>query len=95
MSASAIGCETVCDNARKRRSLRPYAALMNGRERVYSVLEPHLGEVHALERANNIVQALVYEDAETHPVALEMLRHVPRELRTKLAAAVEHAFVNG
>jgi hypothetical protein len=92
MSASSFGCETVCDNPRKDRSLRPYAELIHGRERVRSVLEPHLGPTHALERANNIVQALVYEDTETHPVALEMLRHVPRELRTKLALAVEHAF---
>jgi hypothetical protein len=29
------------------------------RERVRSVLEPHLGASRALERANNIVQALV------------------------------------
>jgi hypothetical protein len=94
MSASSIGCETVCDNTRKGRSLRPYAALIHGRERVRSVLEPHLGPMHALERANNIVQALVYEDTPAHPVALEMLRHVPRELRSQLAQAVENAFVH-
>jgi hypothetical protein len=92
MSASHLGCEIVCDSPRARRSLRPYAALIRGRERVRSVLEPHLGPMHALERANNIVQALVYEDTATHPVALEMLRHVPRELRCELATAVAHAF---
>jgi hypothetical protein len=97
MSSSSYTCETVSDRsrnvmARPRRQQRPYATLIHGRERVRSVLEPHLGPTGALERANNIVQALVYEDTETAPVALEMLRTLPRELRTKLAAQVENAF---
>src|SRR5687768_8434428 len=62
MSATSSGCETVCDRPRTRRPQRPYATLIHGRERVRSVLEPHLGPTGALERANNIVQALVYED---------------------------------
>lgn len=100
MSSSSFTCETVSDRARNpvlarpsaRRRQRPYAALIHGRERVRSVLEPHLGPTGALERANNIVQALVYEDTETEAVALEMLRTLPRELRAQLAAQVEHAF---
>jgi len=70
----------------------PYAALIRARERVRRVLEPHLGEVHALERANNITQALVFDDAEPSHVAREMLRHVPSEERSALAEAVGNAF---
>lgn len=70
----------------------PYAALIRARERVRRVLEPHLGEVHALERANNITQALVFDDAEPAQVAREMLRHVPSDQRGPLAEAVGHAF---
>ena len=65
---------------------------MHGRERVRSVLEPHLGPVHALERANNITQGLVYEGTRAHPVALEMLRQLPGDLRSALADAVDHAW---
>ena len=92
MSASLRACETISDRPRTPRRQRPYATLIHGRERVRSVLEPHLGPHGALERANNIVQALVYEDTATRAVAMEMLRTLPGELRTKLAAAVEHAF---
>jgi hypothetical protein len=46
-----------------------------------------------LERANNIAQALVFEDVEPRTVALEMLRQVPRELRTSLAELVTLAWL--
>lgn len=72
---------------------RTRAVLMRGRERVRDVLEPHLGPSHALERANNIAQALALEDAEPDQVAFEMLRHVPDETRRTLAAAVRRAWL--
>ncbi len=82
------------DCARRERSELTYAVLIQGRERVRSVLEPHLGASCALERANNIAQALVFEDVEPRTVALEMLRQVPRELRTKLAELVTLAWLD-
>jgi hypothetical protein len=74
------------------RGERSYAWLIQGRERVRTVLEPHLGPVHALERANNIAQALVFADAEPRGVAFEMLRQVPSEIRGSLADAVTQAW---
>ena len=70
----------------------PYAALIEARERVRRVLEPHLGPAFALERANNITQALVFDDTEPAFVAREMLRHMPSEQRGPLADAVSLAF---
>jgi hypothetical protein len=72
---------------------RTYAVLIQGRERVRDVLEPHLGASCALERANNIAQALVFEDVEPRGVALEMLRTLPRELRANLAELVTRAWL--
>jgi hypothetical protein len=72
---------------------RTYAVLIRGRERVRCVLEPHLGASCALERANNIAQALVFEDVEPLGVATEMLRSVPRELRSRLAAQVTRVWL--
>jgi len=72
---------------------RPRAVLMRGRERVRDVLEPHLGHEQALERANNIAQALALEDAEPWVVAFEMLRQLPGDVRRALAHAVERAWV--
>ena len=85
-------CETSSDRSSNKRRERTYAVLIHGRERVRSVLEPHLGQERALERANNIAQALIYEDSHTHKVALDMLRQLPRDLRLKLADAVDRAF---
>lgn len=73
---------------------RSYALLIQGRERVRNVLEPHLGPVHALERANNIAQALVFEDIEPRGVALEMLRQLPWDVRETLAAQVTSAWAS-
>ncbi len=72
--------------------LLPYAALLKARERVRRVLEPHLGVDHALERANNITQALVFDDTEPADVARQMLRQVAQEHRGRLAEAVGRAF---
>ncbi|MBN1654773.1 MAG: hypothetical protein JXA30_13460 [Deltaproteobacteria bacterium] len=44
-----------------------------GRDRITEVLEPHLGPSNALERANNIAQALAFTDDDPAHVALEML----------------------
>ena len=73
---------------------RPHAVLVRGRERVRDVLEPHLGPAHALERANNIAQALALEDAEPREVAYEMLRQLPSETRRELACAVQRVWLD-
>lgn len=70
-----------------------YAVLVRGRERVRDALEPHLGPQHALERANNIVQALALDDVEPQRVAFEMLRHVPEDERLLLAKLVTRAWL--
>jgi hypothetical protein len=80
------GCEEM------ERQERSYAYLIQGRERVRSVLEPHLGPAHALERANNIAQALIFADTEPRNVAFEMLRQLPSEVRAHLADAVNDAW---
>ena len=49
---------------------------------------------HALERANNIAQALVFGDTEPRGVAFEMLRTLPTEVRSELAEAVDRAWVS-
>lgn len=72
---------------------RTHALLIRGREGMRTVLEPHLGAAYALERANNIAQALVFQDVEPRSVVFEMLRHVPCELRTRLADLVTHAWL--
>lgn len=79
---------------RNLRSELSYAALVRGRERVRDALEPHLGAQHALERANNIVQALALDDVEPQRVALEMLRHVPDGERQRLANLVTRAWLS-
>ncbi len=71
---------------------RSYESLIRARERVRFVLEPHLGPMHALERANNITQALLFDDTEPAFVAQQMLRQLPCEVRSMLAQAVERAF---
>ena len=72
---------------------RTRAVLMRGRERVRDVLEPYLGHDHALERANNIAQALALEDAEPEAVAFEMLRQLPTDTRRRAADAVRSAWL--
>lgn len=66
---------------------------MRGRERVRDVLEPHLGAQTALERANNIVQALAFDDVEPQRIAFDMLRQVPEEERVTLALLVSRAWL--
>lgn len=70
-----------------------YALLVQGRERVRDVLAPHLGAHVALERANNIVQALAFDDVEPQRVAFEMLRQVPEGERAQLARQVQRAWL--
>jgi hypothetical protein len=90
MGANVERCEAV----EAERVEHTYAVLIRGRERVRSVLEPHLGPAHALERANNIAQALVFGDTEPRGVAFEMLRTLPSEVRSELAEAVDRAWVS-
>ncbi|MDB4989632.1 MAG: hypothetical protein JWN04_4810 [Myxococcaceae bacterium] len=72
---------------------RSHAVLLLGRERVRDVLAPHLGDSRALERANNIAQALALEDAQPDAVAFEMLRQVPADARRRLAAEVRRQWL--
>ena len=81
------------DRSEVPRRERPRQVLLRGRECVRSVLEPHLGADHALERANNIAQALALEEAQPDAVAFEMLRQLPGEARRRLAAAVRRAWL--
>lgn len=74
-------------------SERTQLFLLRGRERVRDLLEPDLGPAHALERANNIAQALALDDLEPGAVAFEMLRQLPGEARGRLAAAVRRAWL--
>ena len=74
------------------RSELSYSVLVRGRERVRDVLEPHLGPQHALERANNIVQALALDDVEPERIAFEMLRQFPEPERALLANLVMRAW---
>lgn len=89
--AMSVRVQQTIDREAERRE-RSYAVLIRGRERVRDVLEPHLGPAHALERANNIAQALVFEDTEPKGVAHEMLRALPSEVRSVVAEAVQRAF---
>jgi hypothetical protein len=88
------GTERVGERARTTSGgERSRNVLMRGRERVRDVLEPHLGETHALERANNIAQALALEEEQPDNVAFEMLRELPVDLRRRIAAAVRRAWL--
>ena len=77
------------------RSELTYAVLVHRRERVRCVLQPHLGDTTALERANNIVQALALGDAEPERVAFDMLRQLPDAQRADLADQVMRAWLDG
>ena len=59
-----------------------------GRDRITQVLEPHLGATHALERANNIAQALAFSDDDPAHIALEMLGKTGLTNTSEVAAEV-------
>ena len=52
------------------------ARILRGRDRMTDVLTPYLGPADALERANNIAQALVLGAGEPAEIAREMLDDV-------------------
>jgi hypothetical protein len=89
------GFSSRADLRASTRSELPYSVLVRGRERVRGVLEPHLGPMHALERANNIVQALAFDDLEPQRVAFEMLRQLPEAERSVVANLVQRAWLAG
>ena len=95
VDSRATGVFARTDARASARGELPYAALVRGRERVRGVLEPHLGPQHALERANNIVQALAFDDLEPQRVAFEMLRQLPEAQRSVVANLVEDAWLAG
>lgn len=73
----------------------PDSAIRAGRDRVSEVLEPLLGEAAALERANNIVQALVFGARDPAKVASDMLRHAGLKDTPAVAARVDRAWREG
>lgn len=73
----------------------PDSAIRAGRDRVSEVLEPLLGEAAALERANNIVQALVFGARDPAKVATDMLRHSGLKDPNAVAVQVDRAWREG
>jgi hypothetical protein len=65
-----------------------------GRDRITQVLEPHLGATHALERANNIAQALVLTDDDPAHIALEMLGKTGLRNTSEVAAEVGQVWLS-
>ena len=65
-----------------------------GRDRITEVLKPHLGADYALERANNIAQALVLGAGSPTDVALEMLRYTTVNNKVKVAVEVGRAWTS-
>lgn len=68
--------------------------IMIGRDRITRVLEPHLGPSSALERANNIAQALVLGSEDPVNIALEMLEKLELSNTPRLAAEVSQAWLS-
>jgi len=66
-----------------------------GRDLIIEVLRPHLGPDTALERANNIAQALVLGAGSPTDVALDMLRHTHVDDKLKIAVEVGRAWMSG
>ena len=66
-----------------------------GRDMITEVLRPHLGPDTALERANNIAQALVLGAGSPTDVALDMLRHTHVDNKLKIAVEVGRAWASG
>jgi len=66
-----------------------------GRDRIIEVLKPHLGHDTAMERANNIAQALVLGAGSPTDVALDMLRHAPLNDKLQIAVEVDRAWTHG
>ena len=73
----------------------PDSAIRAGRDRVSEVLEPLIGEAAALERANNIAQALVFGAHDPAKVATDMLRHSGIKDPTAVAVQVDRAWREG
>jgi len=64
-----------------------------GRDRMTEVLKPYLGPNLALERANNIAQALVFGCEDPTHVALEMLNRTGINNTSAVAAEVGRAWM--
>jgi len=73
----------------------PDSAIRAGRDRVSEVLEPLLGEDLAMERANNIVQALVFGAHDPMRVAIDMLRNAGLPDTPMVAERVDRAWREG
>ncbi len=66
-----------------------------GRDLIIEVLKPHLGHDTAMERANNIAQALVLGAGSPTDVALDMLRHTRVNDKLRIAVEVDRAWTHG
>jgi hypothetical protein len=69
--------------------------IMRGRDRVSSVLNQYLEPTRALERANNIAQALILCADDPSHIALEMLDDLGLQNKNAIAAEVGKAWVLG
>ena len=62
------------------------------RDNIQAALSPHLGSYLALERANNIAQALMIGSNDIRAITLEMLRNTGAEDIEKLVSQVVRAW---
>jgi len=71
----------------------PIDQLRSARDEIKTVLEPYIGQERALERANNIAQALMFPDDEDPvTVAFDMLLHMPIKDIWSVASQVAEAW---
>jgi len=66
-----------------------------GRDLIIEVLKPHLGPDIAMERANNIAQALVLGAGNPTDVAFDMLRQTRVNDKLRIAVEVDRAWTLG
>ncbi len=73
LAMSAVGRSWVVSGSIVRITLH---SILVGRDRITEVLNAHIAPRDALERANNIAQALVTGSRDPARVAFDMLRHL-------------------
>jgi hypothetical protein len=70
-------------------------SILAGRDRISEVLSRFLEDELALERANNIAQALLFSTEEPEEIALQMLRGTGLTNLQQVARAVSQAWSHG
>jgi hypothetical protein len=69
--------------------------ILRARDRMNNVLARYLEPSHAMERANNIAQALVFGAEDPAHIAYEMLDHLGLSNTPAVAAEVGRAWILG